>query len=200
MYSPSGAEVVASQLTVCSHLRAVSVTIPTPTPAPAPAPAPPLSPPASVRTTDYAQQDVVFNDVVGDLAKWEEECVPRIEIDQVRCSRLLLTSDILLFAHILLFASKSPGRRALSLRPLLGEVDSRDHAAERGAHRRRVRVRTPGGRADVLQTVALRELSFMYRYISRESCSQFDSLPLTSLTISGGAQCGADLPRRERRR
>jgi hypothetical protein len=25
--------------------------------------------------------------------------------------------------------------------------------------------------------------SFMYRYISRESCSQFDSLPLTSLTI-----------------
>jgi hypothetical protein len=25
-------------------------------------------------------------------------------------------------------------------------------------------------------------LSFMYRYISRESCSQFDSLPLTSLT------------------
>jgi CCR4-NOT transcription complex subunit 1 len=28
------------------------------------------------------------------------------------------------------------------------------------------------------------ELSFMYRYISRESCSQFDSLPLTSLTIS----------------
>jgi hypothetical protein len=26
------------------------------------------------------------------------------------------------------------------------------------------------------------ELSFMYRYISRESCSQFDSLPLTSLT------------------
>jgi hypothetical protein len=25
--------------------------------------------------------------------------------------------------------------------------------------------------------------SFMYRYILRESCSQFDSLPLTSLTI-----------------
>ena len=28
------------------------------------------------------------------------------------------------------------------------------------------------------------ELYFIYRYISRESCSQFDSLPLTSLTIS----------------
>ena len=28
------------------------------------------------------------------------------------------------------------------------------------------------------------ELSFIYRYILRESCSQFDSLPLTSLTIS----------------
>ena len=27
------------------------------------------------------------------------------------------------------------------------------------------------------------ECSFMYRYILRESCSQFDSLPLTSLTI-----------------
>ena len=31
----------------------------------------------------------------------------------------------------------------------------------------------------------VRGLSFMYRYILRESCSQFDSLPLTSLTISG---------------
>ena len=29
------------------------------------------------------------------------------------------------------------------------------------------------------------ELYFMYRYISRESCSQFDSLPLTYLTIPG---------------
>ena len=29
------------------------------------------------------------------------------------------------------------------------------------------------------------ECSVMYRYILRESCSQFDSLPLTSLTISG---------------
>ena len=28
------------------------------------------------------------------------------------------------------------------------------------------------------------ECSFMYRYILRESCSQFDSLPLTSLTLS----------------
>jgi hypothetical protein len=28
------------------------------------------------------------------------------------------------------------------------------------------------------------ECSFIYRYISRESCSQFDSLPLTSLTIA----------------
>jgi hypothetical protein len=28
------------------------------------------------------------------------------------------------------------------------------------------------------------ECSFIYRYILRESCSQFDSLPLTSLTIS----------------
>ena len=27
------------------------------------------------------------------------------------------------------------------------------------------------------------ECSFMYRYILRESCSQFDSLPLTSLMI-----------------
>ena len=30
------------------------------------------------------------------------------------------------------------------------------------------------------------ECSFMYRYILRESCSQFDSLPLTYSTISGG--------------
>ena len=33
------------------------------------------------------------------------------------------------------------------------------------------------------------ECSFMYRYISRESCSQFDSLPLTSLTDMA---CGGD--------
>ena len=33
-----------------------------------------------------------------------------------------------------------------------------------------------------------RHLFFMYRYIPRESCSQFDSLPLTSLTIARGAR------------
>ena len=32
--------------------------------------------------------------------------------------------------------------------------------------------------------VVVVSLSFMYRYIVREPCSQFDSLPLTSLTIS----------------
>jgi hypothetical protein len=39
------------------------------------------------------------------------------------------------------------------------------------------------------------ECSFMYRYIPRESCSQFDSLPLTSLTISPspGARCSEAL-------
>ena len=35
-----------------------------------------------------------------------------------------------------------------------------------------------------LASASVGELSFMYRYISRESCSQFDSLPLTSLTTS----------------
>ena len=35
-----------------------------------------------------------------------------------------------------------------------------------------------------MREVTLGECSFIYRYISRESCSQFDSLPLTSLTIS----------------
>jgi hypothetical protein len=35
----------------------------------------------------------------------------------------------------------------------------------------------------VKQTIG--ECSFMYRYIVRESCSQFDSLPLTYLTIPG---------------
>jgi hypothetical protein len=34
----------------------------------------------------------------------------------------------------------------------------------------------------VAQYVREGECSFMYRYILRESCSQFDSLPLTSLT------------------
>jgi hypothetical protein len=40
-------------------------------------------------------------------------------------------------------------------------------------------------------------ISFIYRYIPRESCSQFDSLPLTSLTISGVPRGGeARRPRR----
>jgi hypothetical protein len=43
-----------------------------------------------------------------------------------------------------------------------------------------------GGGGRSASPTANGELSFMYRYISRESCSQFDSLPLTSLTISGG--------------
>jgi hypothetical protein len=34
--------------------------------------------------------------------------------------------------------------------------------------------------------------SFIYRYILRESCSQFDSLPLTSLTISPGRSAALD--------
>ena len=38
----------------------------------------------------------------------------------------------------------------------------------------------------------LPKVSFLlYRYILRESCSQFDSLPLTSLTISGRSRRSA---------
>ena len=36
---------------------------------------------------------------------------------------------------------------------------------------------------DVWRSVDRRECSFIYRYILHESCSQFDSLPLTSLTV-----------------
>ena len=39
------------------------------------------------------------------------------------------------------------------------------------------------GKANIKRGASRSELSFMYRYIPRESCSQFDSLPLTSLTI-----------------
>jgi hypothetical protein len=51
----------------------------------------------------------------------------------------------------------------------------------------------PPGHAAESSGAAGGELYFMYRYISRESCSQFDSLPLTSLTRSrrvSTAQCG----------
>ena len=41
--------------------------------------------------------------------------------------------------------------------------------------------------------------SFMYRYILRESCSQFDSLPLTSLTILHSTRMGRTTPPRRRR-
>jgi hypothetical protein len=37
--------------------------------------------------------------------------------------------------------------------------------------------------AAVQSRIGAAELSLLYRYILRESCSQFDSLPLTSLTI-----------------
>ena len=43
------------------------------------------------------------------------------------------------------------------------------------------------------------ECSFMYRYISRESCSQFDSLPLTSLTRSPTSSSGRCRVRRSGR-
>ena len=39
------------------------------------------------------------------------------------------------------------------------------------------------------------ECSFMYRYIVRESCSQFDSLPLTSLTIKSALMTSTLHPR-----
>jgi hypothetical protein len=41
----------------------------------------------------------------------------------------------------------------------------------------------PPRSASMLDLTAREGEFFMYRYISRESCSQFDSLPLTSLTI-----------------
>ena len=70
-----------------------------------------------------------------------------------------------------------------------------DAAALDGVDGVELRVDALASRApiDVLRSVAaLRraidathgKFSFVYRYISRESCSQFDSLPLTSLTIS----------------
>ena len=36
---------------------------------------------AAVRTTDFVKQGVVFDDVVSDLARWENECIPRVTID-----------------------------------------------------------------------------------------------------------------------
>ena len=54
-----------------------------------------------------------------------------------------------------------------------------------------------------LNVRVLQVCSFMYRYIVRESCSQFDSLPLTSLTISVGRvvpRVSDARPRRVRRR
>ena len=51
---------------------------------------------------------------------------------------------------------------------------------------------------EVLELLDAQVCSFMYRYISRESCSQFDSLPLTSL--SSMRSCAWTLlPRRPRR-
>ena len=43
------------------------------------------------------------------------------------------------------------------------------------------------------------ECSFMYRYSLRESCSQFDSLPLTSLTIPPTRKVAAETSRRTKR-
>ena len=50
--------------------------------------------------------------------------------------------------------------------------------------------------ANPTAAIAAGEFSFIYRYILRESCSQFDSLPLTSLTIAGRIR----RPVRQRRR
>ena len=61
-----------------------------------------------------------------------------------------------------------------------GQVQDRPAEGARAAH---------GPRASVV---------CMYRYILRESCSQFDSLPLTYLTISGARALPQPVPRRQR--
>ena len=65
-----------------------------------------------------------------------------------------------------------------AIRAVEPSSSSEPTAAERGAPHARDRAR-----GDALAG----EFSFIYRYILRESCSQFYSLPLTSLTISSAA-------------
>ena len=62
-------------------------------------------------------------------------------------------------------------------------------AEKRAAQARDLLFREAGAASPARQRARSRsrsegECSFMYRYISRESCSQFDSLPLTSLTMA----------------
>ena len=73
-------------------------------------------------------------------------------------------------------AAHRAARRSES-RPRSERQCATPRGAHHGAARRPNGARTCGGVDG--------EYSFMYRYIPRESCSQFDSLPLTSLTISG---------------
>ena len=79
-------------------------------------------------------------------------------------------------------ASGPPGRAQAR------ERGDRHSAARRRGRRaaERERRRTARRRSDAAQRRARApgECSFMYRYISRESCSQIDSLPLTYLTRS----------------
>ena len=82
--------------------------------------------------------------------------------------------------------------RAMNFHDEMVQVRARSarHAAcvrVRGRAHPRGTPRTPRCCVDTVHPAPLRKAqtkwSFIYRYISRESCSQFDSLPLTSLTI-----------------
>jgi len=65
------------------------------------------------------------------------------------------------------------------------QLHERDADALRAAVHRRARGGAPSREETLVSMMALSHTVcyFMYRYILRESCSHFDSLPLTYLTI-----------------
>ena len=105
---------------------------------------------------------VYLRDLLADGLTLSEETAERIGVEHVQFRAIDAPYD----ASVPLHRAVSRHDEVLIAYEMNGEELPREHGYP-------LRVIVPG------------EFSFIYRYISRELCSQFDSLPLTSLTITG---------------
>jgi hypothetical protein len=107
------------------------------------------------------------------------------------CSLIFVCSHILLFTlfFVLLTSFFSSSSQAHDLRFFLPAC-----AVSKGAVAKSVHVSAARDGTPLNATCGRGEFSFIYRYIVRESCSQFDSLPLTSLTIAQSSSSARRAP------
>jgi hypothetical protein len=125
---------------------------------------------------------------VASIERWERRAAAAMESTPTKTGRLNELSTVLAFASKRCnLPSSHPTVRVLTRAIAAGE---RWQANLTRAFARRARKGDAAlSAAEKRRAFAKGECSFMYRYILRESCSQFDSLPLTSLTNCRPFEC-----------